>query len=251
MVSTDLARLAAFDAVTDEDIRSYALLAGPSRVVAKGEHLRHEGSPAPEIYRLVDGWLACSLGTPEGGRQITKIQLPGDFVGMPSLASSVAYESIEALSDAVVEIVPLATFAKIFHDHPRLSAFLFMWAQEERVHLMRQLTLMGRMSAPKRIAGFVLSLHRRVFLGRSETALVFEAPLTQQDIADATGMSVVHANRGLRELRQRGMVTWQQRTVTIHDLDALTAFADVPSDGKRSTAWLEPGDKRPGASTVR
>ena len=230
-------RLLSFDGVTAEDAERFGSITGAARTFGRRKYIRHEGSANPDVYRLRSGWLACSVNTPDGGRQITKLHLPGDFVGMPSLASREAFESIEALTDVEVEIISLETFADVFHRQPRLAGLLFLWAQEERVNLMRQLKSVGQMRASKRLAGLILLLHRRLFLGQA-AELSFEVPLTQKDLGDATGMSVVHANRGLRELRERGMVTIQGRRVTIHDLPALTVYADLPVDRKRRTDWL-------------
>lgn len=238
MIPLDYAHFALFDSVDAEDLQSFRLLAGSAKTFGKGKYVRHEGSPNPEIFRLRSGWLTCSVNTPEGGRQITKIHLPGDLVGMPSMACHQAIETIQAVTDVEIETIPLDVFARIFQDHPRLAALLFLWGLEERQHLMNMLTFVGTMRGARRVAALLLQLYRRATLSDPALNFSFPLPLTQQDVADATGMTVVYANRGLRTLRTRGMATWQNGVLTIHDPDQLSSYANLPPEQKRTTYWM-------------
>jgi CRP-like cAMP-binding protein len=220
-----------------DDLRALGLLTGPLRHLRKGEYLRHEGSADPDIYRLSAGWLVCSVGTSDGGRQITAIHLPGELVGMPSFAATAAAETIQASTHARVELIPIGAFSQLFQQHPRLAGALFLGAQQEQVHLMHQLTLVGRMQAQRRVAALILSIYRRLTNGDA-TPIAFEVPLTQQDIADATGMSIVHANRSLKALRTQRIATWQDGRVTIHDLAGLERLVRMPAPASRNIHWL-------------
>lgn len=219
-------------------LSNFELMSGPQRLCSKGHFLSHEGEPRPDLYLLRSGWLCCSITTPAGDRQITTIHLPGDLVGMPSIAREVAAETISALTDCVVDIIPLEAFAVAFRQHPRLAALLYMSAQEERVRLNHQLTLVGRVHSVKRMAAFLLSIYHRVRVNVAGVDDSFALTLTQQDLGDATGMSVVHANRALRILRERGYASLQKGTLTVHDYPGLVTFAGSPADSKRSTAWI-------------
>ncbi|RYE50821.1 MAG: Crp/Fnr family transcriptional regulator [Hyphomicrobiales bacterium] len=220
------------------ELPNFELMTGPQRLCNKGHFLSHEGEPEPDLYLLRSGWLCCSVTTPAGDRQITTFHLPGDLVGMPSIAREVAAESISALTDSVVEVIPLDAFAIAFRQQPRLAALLYMSAQEERVRLIHQLTLVGRVHSVKRMAAFLLSIFHRVRVSVPGVDDSFALPLTQQDLGDATGMSVVHANRALRILRERGYASLQKGVLTVHDYSGLVKFAGSPADSKRSTAWI-------------
>jgi CRP/FNR family transcriptional regulator len=232
------ARFASFVSFERRDLESFDVLTGPLRAVPKGGFLCHEGQGSPELYRLKSGWLSCSLSTQNGARQITKIHLPGDLVGMPSIASDVAVETVSALTWAEVEVIPIEAFGRAFRDHPRLAALLFLWSQEERVRLMHQMTLIGRHAADRRVAAFLLSIYQRVLISTPDVGLSFDLPLIQQDIADATGMSIVHANRSLRKLRDAGLLTFQDGRVTIGNLAGLQEFSGTPTLSPRSTSWI-------------
>lgn len=148
-------------------------------------------------------------------------------------------ETIETVTDAVVEIIPPEAFGRVFQKHPRLAAMLFLWSQEERVRLMHQLTIVGRHHGVRRIAAFLLALHQRVKLGESSDALSFDFPLTQMDIADATGLTAVHVNRCLKMLRGRGTLAILGGRLTIHDPDSLMTLAGMPTMPQRRLNWLQ------------
>lgn len=230
-------RFASFQSYQPEDLASFSLLTGQRRSFAKGDQLRLEGAPNPEVYRLESGWLACSVNTPDGGRQITKIHLPGDLVGLPSMASTMSMETIEALTAAEVEVIPLEAFGRILKTLPKLSAMLLLWAQEERVSLMHQLAMIGRKQGTRRLAAFLLAIYRRVLLGDPDVGLNFPLPLTQQDLADATGMTSVHVNRCLKSLREEGVLTVLSARVIIYDLEKLERWAGIPALPKRTLGW--------------
>lgn len=238
MPDIDRFRFASFASFTADDVAAFALLTGPFRKVKRGSLLRHEGDALPDIYRLQQGWLACSVATAEGGRQITKIHLPGDLVGMPSLAASEAAETITALTDAAVEAVPLEAFARVCRDYPRFVMMLFMWSQEERIRLMHQLTLVGRFRSERRMAAFLLTIYDRLLLNVPDMGLSFALPMTQEDLGDSIGLSVVHTNRTIKALRLRQLVALQDGIVTILDLNALRQFASMPPIPRRITSWI-------------
>lgn len=238
MPDSNPSRLASFESYTDEDLAAFAQLKGPRRELKRGAALRHQGDASPDVYRLATGWLTCSLSTAEGGRQITKIHLPGDLVGMPSLAASEGAETITALTDAVVEVIPLEVFSRVCREHPRFAMMLFMWSQEERIRLMHQLTLVGRMRSERRMAAFLLSIYDRFMLNSPETVTSVPLPLTQVDLGDATGMSVVQANRKIKALRQRQLIEVNDGVMRILDGDALRRFAGTPPLPSRDTSWI-------------
>jgi len=237
MTTPDHSRLALFETIDAEDVEGFRLLTGAPRTHLRGSFLRHEGSSAPEMYRLRSGWLVASVGNSDGGRQISKVHLPGDLVGTPSLGCAEAVETIQALTDVTVEVVPIDVFGRIFRERPRFGALLFLWSQEERVHLMHRLTIVGRSDGARRMGAFLLSLYRRMTMGRDDALTSFALPMTQQDLGDATGMSAVHANRSLKQLRAQGLVTLRDGVVTLHDVAALVSFCGAPPVTARRTDW--------------
>ena len=116
----------------------------------------------------------------------------------------------------------LDTFSKT----PRLATAVLWAASRDEAMVVEHLVGIGRRDAKERTAHFLLELGARLKLVGLGTALGYSCPLSQYLLADAMGLSAVHVNRVLRELREDGLVTFQQGKVTIHDLDGLVVLAD-------------------------
>jgi CRP-like cAMP-binding protein len=102
-----------------------------------------------------------------------------------------------------------------------------LWAaSRDEAMVVEHLVGIGRRDAKERTAHFLLELGARLKLVGLGTALGYSCPLSQYMLADAMGLSAVHVNRVLRELREDGLVTFQHGEVTIHDLDRLVSLAD-------------------------
>jgi CRP-like cAMP-binding protein len=237
-VRWETARLNSYGIAAEADFENFRRLAGPRRRYGKNHVLRLQGSPDPQIYMLMSGWLACSVILPGGSRQIVKIHMPGDLVGMPSLGCAAACETIETLSKVEVGVVKAAAIGRVFCDHPRLAAMLFLAAQEERVLLMDRLASIGRTSAANRVASLIIHLHSRARHGDPGITDAFPAPLTQQDIGDATGLTAIHINRTLKELRLSGIATWRRGIVRVGDETGLRQIAGIRPDERRDTNWI-------------
>ena len=209
---------------------------------ALGEVARAEGDAPPTMYLLHSGWTASSIVVAGGARQMIKVHLPGDLLGLPSLAFAQACDTIHALSPAVVSIVEPRAISQIFESSPRLAALLFLLSQEERVRLMDRLASIGRTDAIGRVAALILHLHARVQCNQPDADDTFHAPLTQADLADLTGLSKVHVNRTLQQLRGDKIVRWSSRSVTILDPDRLKELAQIPPRIlAKDLAWLPAG----------
>ena len=110
----DYERFKAFTCADDDDIDTFRRLAGPTIGLKRGDTLRMQGSPDPQVYMLLSGWVACSIIVGESARQIVKVHLPGDLVGMPSLAAPTACDTIEAVSAAKLGVIETAAIGQVF-----------------------------------------------------------------------------------------------------------------------------------------
>lgn len=203
-------------------------LAEGHREIARGEHIAREGDAPSGIYLLIAGWTASSMGFANGRRQLIKVHLPGDLLGLPSLALSRAADTIVALTDGVIACIPPARIGRLFERSPRLAALLFLISQEERVVLMDRLASLGATGAINRLAALMLEIHARVRRSQPQTGATFDFPLLQSDVADIIGVTANHLNRTTQRLRADGVITWQRQHVTIHDAAALERLAELP-----------------------
>ncbi len=186
------------------------------------------GSPAPPPRMLVSGWACRYRQLADGRRQIVCFVLPGDFVGpvvQPRLPSSCAVAAITQVETASAK--PLADAAEATDSpYPGLAHVVRMTAQLQESLLSDQIVRLGQQSASARFAHLMLELGSRLYrLGLAEINR-FAMPLTQEVLADALGLSVVHLNRTLQQLRRDGLLTLKSGVITFPQPDKIRVLAD-------------------------
>ena len=193
--------------------------------VRRGQQLTREGQTGHKAFVLQEGW-ACSFKTlPDGGRQIISFPIAGDVVGLRSILLRTADHSFSALTDAVVNSVDGSHIMKCVTEYPRLGTALLWAASRDEAMVVEHLVNIGRRSALERTAHFFMELAERLTLVGLATEAEFACLLSQFVLADALGLTSIHVNRTLRELRERKLLTLRRRTVTIHDLAWLRKLA--------------------------
>jgi CRP-like cAMP-binding protein len=142
-----------------------------------------------------------------------------------SVLLQTADHSFSALTDAVVSPVEGTHVLRCVIDFPRLGAALLWAASRDEAMVVEHLVNIGRRSAIERTAHFFMELAERLSLIGEATETQFECPLSQFVIADALGLTAIHVNRVLRELRELELLTVRKGSVRIHDLDRLRKLA--------------------------
>jgi CRP-like cAMP-binding protein len=218
-------KLNSFVQLSQSELGCLAELQSESFRVKRGKELVHEGQTGHKAYILQAGW-ACSFKLlPDGGRQIIAFPLPGDCVGLRSVLLRTADHSFAALTDAVVSSVEAPRMMRLFHEFPRLGAAILWGASRDEAMVVEHLVSIGRRSAIERTAHFFLELAERLRLVGLATAEEFNCPLNQYVLADVLGLSAIHVNRVLRQLRERKLLTLSGRKVIIHDPAMLKRLA--------------------------
>jgi CRP-like cAMP-binding protein len=193
--------------------------------VRRGQQLTREGQTEHKAFVLQAGW-ACSFKTlQDGGRQIISFPIAGDIVGLRSVLLRTADHSFSALTDAVVNSVDGSHIMRCVTEYPRLGAALLWAASRDEAMVVEHLVNIGRRSALERTAHFFMELAERLTLVGLATETEFKCPLSQFVLADALGLTSIHVNRTLRQLRELKLLTVRRGVVTIHDLAALRKLA--------------------------
>lgn len=242
-----LARLTSFASLDEQEKAVLASLAHSPRQLQRGERIRAQDDAPTYLHLLVDGWAASAVGLPDGSRQLNALCLPGDVLGLPSLALAEPIDEIVALSTVVVLEMPVDSIGRLFAESPRLAALLFLVSQEERALAMERLAQMGQASARARLAALFLRLAERMAQLEDDTSGRFALPLTQRDMGDLIGVSAVHLNATLKWLRGEGVIKLKNRELEILDFELLREIADLPSWRRARPAWLPPHGTKPGA----
>jgi CRP-like cAMP-binding protein len=160
-----------------------------------------------EIYTLYAGWAFRFKALPDGRRQILNFLLPGDLLGLQAAMFDAARHGIEALTDVELCLLPRREIWALFGKMPELAFDVTWLGSHEESYVDENLMSVGRRSALERIAALIVTLYKRADALALVTDGTFAFPLSQQHIADALGLSLVHTNKTLVRLRRLGMFT--------------------------------------------
>jgi CRP-like cAMP-binding protein len=213
-------------------------LSATSRYHPPARDLHGAGPPPPVTRVIVSGWACRYRRLPGGRRQIVSFMLPGNFVGSVVQPRFFSPCAVVALTE--VETVDATRLIEAAHAadpaHPGLALAVRLMAHWEDWLLCDQIVRLGRQTACGRFAHLMLELSGR--LGR--LGLVsgdsFAMPLTQEVLADALGLSVVHVNRTVQLLRREGLLDIRGGMVSLlqpERLRALASWAPLPQPTAR------------------
>lgn len=226
MKNTPLARkLGTFVALTDVEHSVLETLHRRRRTFVAGRDLVHQGQSDQAAYILASGWACSYKILHDGERQIIDVHIPGDFLGLRSVLLHMSDHSIEPITDIEVSEVLVGDLLDAFGKTPRLALAVLWAASREEAMVVEHLVDIGRRSAIERMAHFLLELGARLALVGLGSKGGYQCPLTQYLMADALGLSAVHVNRVLRQLREEGLVSFRDGFVIIENYDRLVDFA--------------------------
>ncbi|SMF64195.1 Crp/Fnr family transcriptional regulator [Allosphingosinicella indica] len=196
------------------------------RVVKAGQIIVPAEMPVSISTLLCDGLVCRYKDLGSGRRQIMDIHVAGDFVDLHAFLLGKLEHNVAAITDCRLAIVPHKALRAITETHPHLARFLWFVTLVDAAVLREQILSIGRRNALQRIAHLLCELEARLqVVGLAEGGR-YRLPLTQSDVADATGLTSVHVNRTLRTLRDRGLATFRSGEVTIHDQPGLRQVAE-------------------------
>jgi CRP-like cAMP-binding protein len=226
-MQTPLARkLAHYVALDAEEIIALEALQRPPRVFGPGTELGFEGQQGQKAFILSSGWVCSYKSLRDGSRQIVDFQVPGDFIGVRNILFRTSEHSFETVTDVALSEVSVEDLFAVFGAAPRLATAI-LWALScEEAMVVEHLVDIGRRSALVRTAHFLLELGARLRMVGLASADGYDCPLTQYLLADALGLSAIHLNRVLRQLRETGLLTFRDGCVQFDDLDRLVRLAE-------------------------
>ncbi len=181
----------------------------------------HQGQLDQCAYVLASGWACSYKLLPNGTRQIVDFQVPGDFLGLRSVLFRTADHNVTPITAVQASEVKQSDLLGAFSVTPRLATAVLWAASRDEAMVVEHLVDLGRRSATERMAHFLLELGARLRLVGLADREGFACPLSQYLLADALGLSAVHVNRVLRELREEGLLTFQKGRVFFDDYDGL------------------------------
>lgn len=185
-----------------------------------------EGDVADRTHLLLSGF-ACRYATLRGERRrIQALLMGGDFIDLYGFTLKHLDFSVATLTACRVAVIPHATLRTISETMPHLTRLLWLTTVVDAAIQRQWLLSAGQRSALQRLAHLLCEVFTRLEVGGLNEGDTLVLPLTQAELGDTLGISLVHANRVVGELRARGLVAWRGQRVTIRDWPALRALAE-------------------------
>ncbi len=219
-------KLGSYVALTEAELSIIADFDRRKRHHPVGQDLVYEGQGNQSAYILCSGWACSYKLLPNGTRQIVDFQIPGDFLGLRSVLLATADHNVEPVTPIEAAEITHRDLLDAFEAVPRLAVAVLWATSRDEAMVVEHLVNIGRRDAAQRMAHYLLEFSLRLRMVGIGTAAGYPCPLSQYMLADALGLSAVHVNRVLRQLREDGLVTFQRGEVIFQDLDRLIRFAD-------------------------
>lgn len=218
-------KLGAFVALSEKEESALHKLHGRRKTFSAGVDMVYEGQANHVAYILASGWVCSYKLLEDGTRQIVDFQVPGDFLGLRSVLLRTSDHNIEPVTKVEASEVLSQDLLEAFSETPRLATAVLWAASRDEAMVVEHLVSIGRRDAKERTVHFLLELGARLNLVGLGTPAGYACPLSQYVIADTLGLSAIHLNRVLRELREDGLLTFRQGRVEFHDLDGLVELS--------------------------
>jgi len=221
--------LALFCPLTPNEIPQAKNYRRAFRDLKAGSLIFRQGDPHHEVYTLHSGWAYLFQNLPNGGRQILRFLLPGDFFGFQAnVGDGARLHSAKALTDVGLCEFSDADLLEMFQRHIELGIRLTWMTAQDEIFDYEHLVSLGRRSAQERIAYLLLELFDRIRLREEapDEIRTVDLPLTQELIADACGLTQVHVNRILKSLQEQDIVHFKRPKLEVPDVERLAAIAN-------------------------
>ena len=196
------------------------------RFVGRGRRLLGEGERVTHLRVICNGWALRYSRIDKERRQILGIALPGDIVGLHIDGASRATCEVEALTACEVGEIEIDRLENVATRQPAIAIGLCHARTRELVRSEDHILRLGRMTAYERVCSFLLEIYRRQ-RDVTPTRRTVDFPVTQTLLADVLGLSVVHVNRQIMQLRREGAVSLNRRHLTVHDEHRLAEVGGV------------------------
>lgn len=199
-------RLATVADLTDADRAKLDQLCCHVATVRARVDIISEGDRPEKIHLILKGWAARYMILPDGTRQIVAFLIPGDFADLNVAVLDHMDHGIVALSPCKVAYIDGHELERVTIENPRLTQAMLWSTLVDEAVLRQWIVNVGRRDAYQRVAHILCEMHARMkMVGLTEDDRL-ALPLTQNDLADATGLTTVHINRTLQRLRGEGLI---------------------------------------------
>jgi CRP-like cAMP-binding protein len=192
-----------------------------------GHELIAVGAPLNAPMLLLSGWAAQVIYLPDGRRQVIDFCLPGELLGYCSRPAKAKAAFVALTVVDVVAASALLEFPRAPREYDAVVAALHNVEEAHERRLIAQIVRNGRQSAVERLASLLCELFDRVRESGHAEGSKFAFPITQEMLADALGLSVVHVNRTMQQLKRAHLIATDGTSLEIMNVSGLQSLAQV------------------------
>jgi len=215
-----IAKLETMKKLPNDDRKALAEVARDARQMGARRNIIREGDRPENVHLMAEGWAARYKLLPGGARQITAFLIPGDFCDVHVSLLGEMDHSIATLTRARVAHIPRRKIEELAERPAIARAFWWATLVDEAI-LRNWIVNVGRRDAYEAIGHLMCELYLRMRNVGLAADHSFELPLTQEEIADALGLTPVHVNRTLQRMRSEGLLSLKRSALTIRDYGRL------------------------------
>ena len=190
-----------------------------------GKYLVREGMRTDESSLIVSGLAFRQKLTVDGDRQIVSIHIPGDFVDIEGSLLRVADHNIQTLTRCEIATIPCRSILALIDARPVIARAIWIDTLIDGSIFREWVMNIGRRDARHRIAHLLCEFAKRLELAGLGNEEGYRFPMTQEQLADATGLTPVHVNRSLKALEADGLIVRNRRFIHIPDWQRLRDMA--------------------------
>lgn len=231
-------KLECFAKLPDEAKRALEGMVREVKQFGARQDIIGEGEKPDDVHLIVEGWAARYKMLPNGDHPILAYLIPGDLCDIQVSLLQRMDHSIGTLSPCKVAVIPHAEIARLLREHESLSRALWWSTLVDEAILREWLVSVGHRSADKRLAHFICEMLLRCKAVGLTDDDSFSMPLTQEEIGQTMGLSTVHVNRTLQDLRAQGLIVSTGKRMVVNDLDRLLDFAEFNANYLHQQAGL-------------
>lgn len=205
-----------------------ALLALPyqMRQIPQGAYLVRDGDRPKSCCLLLSGFAFRHKITGEGGRQVIALHVPGDFLDLQNSLLEVSDHNVQTLTEADIAFIPRDAVRELALARPAVGVAMWVDTLVDSAIFREWVVNVGRRDAYTRVCHILCEFSLRLAEAGLAENHRYELPMTQEQLADAVGLTPVHVNRVLRQLSEDGLISRSKRAIAIADWDRMRDAGD-------------------------
>jgi CRP-like cAMP-binding protein len=213
-----------------ERIRLDEIMGRDSKTFARGQTIIREGDKVDHIHLVTKGLATRSKTLVDGSRQLMAFLVPGDLCDVEVFILEAMDHDVLALSETTCTLIPAAEMEQLLTESSNLTRALWWSTMTDSAVLREWIVNHGKRDSRERLAHIFCELLIRNKMVDESVDNSVPFPLTQEELAEATGMTPVHANRVLGQLRDDGLIELNRRVLTVLDFEGLKKVAQFDPD---------------------